>query len=143
MAMADLTAPRVEVVVETAVYADDLAAAEQFYTSVLGLSVLGREPGRHVFFRVGSADVLLVFNADTTCKGGALPPHGARGPGHFAFGVSPDALPAWREHLAACGVAVEQEVTWPRGGKSVYFRDTAGNLVELVTPGIWGTPAGW
>ena len=32
---------------------------------------------------------------------------------------------------------------WAPGGKSIYFRDPAGNSVELVTPGVWGTPAGW
>ncbi len=28
------------------------------------------------------------------------------------------------------------------GGKSMYFRDPAGNSVELFTPGIWGLPRG-
>ena len=60
-----------------------------------------------------------------------------------ALGVAAESLDAWRTHLAACGVAVEKELTWPRGGRSVYFRDPAGNSVELVTPGVWGTPAGW
>ena len=137
------TAPPVEAVVETAAYADDLVAAEHFYATVLGLPVLGRDPGRHVFFRVGPATVFLVFNADATIKGGALPAHGARGPGHFALGIPTDALGAWGDHLFACGIAIEQEVTWPLGGRSLYFRDPAGNAVELVTRGIWGTPAGW
>jgi catechol 2,3-dioxygenase-like lactoylglutathione lyase family enzyme len=130
-------------VVETAIYADDLGTAEAFYTTVLGLPVIRREPGRSVFFRVGSASVLLVFNPETTIRGGLLPAHGTRGPGHFALGIPAGALDAWREHLGACGVAVEKEVTWPLGGRSLYFRDPAGNSVELVTPGVWGTPAGW
>jgi catechol 2,3-dioxygenase-like lactoylglutathione lyase family enzyme len=137
------TPPTIETVVETAIYAPDLGAAESFYTSVLGLPIIGREDGRHVFFRVGAASVLLVFNPDTTLAGGTLPAHGARGPGHFALGVPAASLEAWRDHLGACDVAIEQEVTWPRGGRSVYFRDPAGNSVELVTPGVWGTPAGW
>ena len=33
--------------------------------------------------------------------------------------------------------------TWPGGGRSIYFRDPAGNCVELVTPGVWGLPGGW
>jgi catechol 2,3-dioxygenase-like lactoylglutathione lyase family enzyme len=137
------TAPPIEAVIETAIYATDLGAVEVFYTSVLGLPVIGRETGRHVFFRVGTANVLLVFNADTTLGGEHLPPHGARGPGHFALGVSAESLEAWRDHLAACGVVIEKEVTWALGGRSLYFRDPTGNLAELVTPGVWGTPAGW
>jgi len=135
--------PPVEAVVETAVYAADLAAAEAFYGGVLGLPVVGREPGRHVFFRAGAGSLLLVFDPATTLRGGGLPPHGATGPGHFALGVRADALEDWRRHLKAAGVGVEKEVAWPRGGRSLYFRDPAGNSVELVTPSVWGTPAGW
>ena len=134
---------RIEAVVETAVYADDLAAAEAFYGAAPGLQVVGREPGRHVFFRAGDAGVLLVFRADATLQGGPLPPHGAAGPGHFALGVGAESFEAWRKLLQGRGVAVEKEVRWPRGGRSLYFRDPAGNSVELVTPGVWGLPSGW
>jgi catechol 2,3-dioxygenase-like lactoylglutathione lyase family enzyme len=130
-------------VVETGVYVDDLDRAEAFYRAVLGLVPIGRDPGRHVFFRVGTSSMLLLFNAETTLRGGMFPPHGARGPGHFAFGIPADALDAWRGRLAAHGVAVEQETRWPRGSTSLYFRDPAGNAVELLTPGLWGLPSGW
>jgi catechol 2,3-dioxygenase-like lactoylglutathione lyase family enzyme len=43
---------KIEAVVETAIYVDDLQAAETFYRTVLGLPVVGKEPGRHVFFAV-------------------------------------------------------------------------------------------
>jgi catechol 2,3-dioxygenase-like lactoylglutathione lyase family enzyme len=132
----------IERIVETGMYADNLAAAETFYHDVLGLEVIGREAGRSVFFRVGASSVLLVFNPATTLRGDRLPSHGTRGPGHFAFGVR-DGLEAWKERLAARGVAVEQEVAWPRGGRSIYFRDPAGNSVEIVTPGVWGLADGW
>jgi catechol 2,3-dioxygenase-like lactoylglutathione lyase family enzyme len=135
--------PPIEAVVETAVYATDLDAAERFYADVLGLPLLGRDAGRHVFFRAGAAGVLLIFDPRATAAGGDLPAHGATGPGHFALGIRPETLGDWREHLAAQGIAIEKEVTWPRGGRSLYFRDPAGNAVELVTPGVWGTPAGW
>jgi catechol 2,3-dioxygenase-like lactoylglutathione lyase family enzyme len=138
------TPPPVEGVVETAVYAADLAAAEAFYAGVLGLPVVGREPGRHVFLRAGAAGMLLVFDPSATARpGGAFPPHGATGPGHFALGVRPETLAVWRRHLTASGVGIETESAWPRGGHSLYVRDPAGNSVELVTPGVWGTPAGW
>ena len=38
-------------VLETCLYASDLAAAERFYGGALGLQVFAREEGRHVFFR--------------------------------------------------------------------------------------------
>ena len=132
----------IEAIVETAIYVDDLEAAEAFYRDVLGLEVIGKEAGRHVFFRVGDG-VLLAFVPEATLKGDMLPPHGARGPGHFALGVRAVNLDDWRRRLGAHGVAVEEEVTWPRGGLSLYFRDPAGNSVELITPGLWGLPGGW
>lgn len=134
---------KIHAVIETAIYVDDLDAAEDFYRRVLGLRVLGKDSGRHVFFQVGDANVLLAFLPEATIKGDLLPAHGAKGPGHFALGIEADALDAWRAQLKAEGVVIEQEVEWPRGGKSIYFRDPAGNAVELVTPGIWGLSSGW
>jgi len=133
----------IQAVIETAFYVTDLERAETFYRDVLGLPVIGKEVGRHVFFRVGASNVLLAFLAETTLRGDSLPAHGARGPGHFALGIPADELNAWRQRLEASGVGIEKEIEWPRGGKSVYFRDPAGNSVELVTPGIWGLPSGW
>jgi catechol 2,3-dioxygenase-like lactoylglutathione lyase family enzyme len=130
-------------VVETGIYVDDLDSAELFYHEVLGLPVIGKEPGRHVFFRVGESNVLLAFLPQTTLKGDVLPGHGATGPGHFALGIPAGSLPAWRDLLAAHRIVIEKEVRWPRGSISLYFRDPAGNLVELLTPGLWGLPAGW
>jgi catechol 2,3-dioxygenase-like lactoylglutathione lyase family enzyme len=133
----------IKAVIETAIYVDHLDAAEDFYRRVLGLSVIAKEPGRHVFFQVGESSVLLAFLAEATLKGGILPPHGAKGPGHFALGIETQSLEAWRQHLLAHGIVIEKEVEWPAGGKSIYFRDPAKNSVELVTPGIWGLPSGW
>lgn len=129
-------------IIETGIYVDDLDAAMAFYQGVLGLDVMGREDGHHVFFRVGG-QVLLAFIASSTERGGRLPPHGAHGPGHFALGILPDDLDGWRARLEAAGVVIEQVVDWPKGGRSLYTRDPAGNLVELATPGIWGLPSGW
>jgi catechol 2,3-dioxygenase-like lactoylglutathione lyase family enzyme len=140
----NLTPPSIECVVETAVYADDLDAAARFYVDVLGLNLIGKEVGRHVFLRIGVGNMLLIFRPESTLQGGGpFPPHGARGAGHFALGIKADSLDPWRQRLCNSGVTIEQEISWPRGGKSIYFRDPAGNLVELLTPGLWGTPAGW
>ena len=134
---------QIQAIIETAIYVDDLQAAETFYRTVLGLPVIGKEPGRHVFFQVGDSSVLLAFLAEATLKGEQLPPHGASGPGHFALGIEAEAFVAWRKLLQGHGVTIEKEVEWPKGGKSIYFRDPAGNAVELVTPGVWGLPSGW
>jgi catechol 2,3-dioxygenase-like lactoylglutathione lyase family enzyme len=133
----------IEHLIETGIYADDLEAAGRFYRDVLGLSTAGADPGRHVFFAVGPSSMLLIFRPETTLKGDHLPAHGARGPGHFALGIRADDLDAWRNRLQTCGVMIEHEETWPAGGHSLYFRDPAGNAVELITPGVWGLPSGW
>jgi len=129
-------------VLEAALYARDLIAAEQFYRDVLGLRVIASQPGRHVFLRCGQT-VLLVFNPTETASetvlvsGKAIPKHGAQGAGHIACSVEPSALPAWRERLQQAGVPIETEIAWPQGGHSLYFRDPAGNSVELATSSIW------
>jgi catechol 2,3-dioxygenase-like lactoylglutathione lyase family enzyme len=138
-----LSMKAIQCLVETAIYADDLDQAERFYRDILGLYLVAKEPGRHVFFQVGDSDVLLVFRAEATLESGGLPPHGSRGPGHFAMGIAVDELGAQRDWLLAHGVAIEREQSWPLGGHSLYFRDPAGNSVELITPGVWGLPAGW
>ena len=35
-------------------------------------------------------------------------------------------------------IEIEKDVTWPNGGRSIYFRDAAGNCLELASPLIWG-----
>jgi catechol 2,3-dioxygenase-like lactoylglutathione lyase family enzyme len=133
----------IESLIETGIYADDLDQAERFYGEVLALGVMSKEAGRHVFFQVGDRAVLLVFRPDATLVGDHLPAHGCRGPGHFALGIAADELDAWRSHLEHENVVIEHEESWPGGAKSLYFRDPAGNLVELITPGLWGLPSGW
>lgn len=133
----DLTAGRV---LETCLYVDDLDKAEDFYTRVLGLKSFARAAGRHVFFRCGDG-VFLLFNPKATeqaVEEPDIPPHGAHGEGHVAFRMTESEIDAWREKLRAEGVAIEQEYTWPTGGFSIYFRDPAGNCLELATPKTWG-----
>ena len=129
-------------VVEAVLYVDDLDQAETFYRDVLGLKLVGQKPGRHVFFEAGDG-LLLLFQPDATEAGGAVPPHGARGAGHVALGISFDDLQGWRDRLHDHGIEIEQEVDWPPGGKSLYMRDPDGNSIELITPGCWNLPSGW
>ena len=125
---------KVERVLETVLYAEDLQAAEAFYTKILGLEVYSRVEGRHVFFRCGSG-MFLVFNPKTTEK--EKSPHGCYGSGHIAWSISNDEINAWRQWLRTSEVTITEEVSWPKGGHSIYFNDPAGNSLELATPEMW------
>jgi catechol 2,3-dioxygenase-like lactoylglutathione lyase family enzyme len=125
-------------VLETCLYADDLEAAERFYREVLGLEFYSRQPGRHVFFRCGRQMVLIFNPAETERPVQGMPSHGARGPGHAAFAATAAEIDEWRDHLTSHGLAIETEIDWPGGGKSLYFRDPAGNSLEIGTRAIWG-----
>ncbi len=125
-------------VLEASLYVDDLAAAETFYRDVLGLEFHSRDEGRHLFFRCGSAMVLL-FNPEATLSDDHdVPHHGCRGQGHLCLAMNEREIDLWRTRLGQLGVPIEQEIEWPRGGHSLYFRDPAGNSLELATPRLWG-----
>ena len=122
---------------ETVLYAEDLAAAERFYHEALGLEVLERS-NLTVVFRCGGG-VLLIFDPrKSAAPDRDVPSHGTTAVGHIAFAAKPEDLDAWREQLRQAGVPIEREVDWDEGGHSIYFRDPAGNVVELAPPTIWG-----
>lgn len=129
---------RVSDILETCLYVDDLPRAERFYTQVLGLVFVSRQDGRHVFLRSGQRMLLLFNPLGSRHSDDQIPAHGAFGPGHLAFGVREADLPAWRVQLEEAGIEIERVIDWPGGGRSLYFRDPAGNSLELATPKIWG-----
>lgn len=135
--------PSLRRILETALYVEDLPAARAFYVDVLGAAIL-LDTQRLVALDVAGTSVLLLFQRGATSEplatpGGVVPPHGASGEQHLAFAIDAGALEEWRRHLAGSGIAIESEVTWPRGGSSLYVRDPDGHSVELVTPGLWAT----
>ena len=128
-------------ILETVLYAKDLVVAEAFYRDVLGLAPFAKVDARHLFYRCGG-QVLLIFNPDATKvppTPGALPvpPHGMEGEGHICFRASATEIEDWRADLTAKGVAIEADFEWPGGGRSIYFRDPAGNCLEFAEPRIW------
>ncbi|MBE2278542.1 MAG: VOC family protein [Rhodobacteraceae bacterium] len=131
--------PAPAAILETALYAADLEAAAGFYGGLVGLAEIGRAPGRHIFYRVGSG-ILLIFNpAATEIPSGGLPvpTHGARGRGHVCFAATRDEIALWRAVFAAAGVAIDAEFDWPGGARSLYVRDPAGNSVEFAESRLW------
>jgi catechol 2,3-dioxygenase-like lactoylglutathione lyase family enzyme len=127
-------------ILETCLYAEDLDRAESFYRNILGLMLHSRSEGRSVFFRCGGAMLLIFDPRRTRIADAGVPAHGSDGPGHVAFAVPDEELDQWRARLEASGVEIEREMHWPRGGRSLYFRDPAGNSIELGTPTLWSSP---
>jgi catechol 2,3-dioxygenase-like lactoylglutathione lyase family enzyme len=132
--------PTLDRVLETALYVDDLDRAAAFYADVLGLAPL-YEDQRLRAFAVGNS-VLLLFRRGASLEtiklpGGTIPPHDGSGPLHVAFAVAADELARWEARLGERDIPVEGRTDWSRGGRSVYFRDPDGHLLELATPGLW------
>jgi catechol 2,3-dioxygenase-like lactoylglutathione lyase family enzyme len=133
--------PKLDRVLETALYVDDLERAARFYADVLRLRPLFADQ-RLRAFAIGGCSVLLLFRRGasletTRMPGGTIPPHDGSGPLHVAFGIGTEELAAWEARLAVQNIAIEGRTDWPRGGHSIYFRDPDGHLLELATPGLW------
>ncbi len=136
-----MTGPKIDGILETAVYVDDMEAAHAFYQDVLGLKrmVAG---DRLYAYDAGPAQTLLVFrrghtSEDVPTDGGLVPGHHSEGPSHFAFRIAKEQIDLWRAYLDEKGVPIISEVVWPAGGKSLYFNDPDGNVLELTSPPLW------
>jgi catechol 2,3-dioxygenase-like lactoylglutathione lyase family enzyme len=97
-------------VFETCLCADDLTAAKDFYTRVLGLTVATDFSDRGIAFRCGDGIVIVFDRNQSRHSHNGIPGHGTAGVGHIAFPAGASELAAWREHLRKCGVAIESEV---------------------------------
>lgn len=133
--------PRLNRIIETALYVDDLDRAQAFYETKLGLRPMLQT--RTLFaYDVGGASVLLLFRRGQSLHtqssaNGNIPPHDGHGPLHICFAIDASELAAWEERLQQHGIDIEGRMRWDRGGSSIYFRDPDGHLLELMTPGIW------
>jgi catechol 2,3-dioxygenase-like lactoylglutathione lyase family enzyme len=130
-------------ILETALYVADPAVTAAFYRRLFGFTIF-LESDRLVALDVAGTNVLLLFRLGTAGEpfdtgGGIIPGHAGVSPTHFAFSISAEDVEPWKAKLASEAIAVESVVTWPRGAKSIYFRDPDGNLAELISPGFWST----
>src|SRR5437762_5780473 len=108
----DSTEPRVKLerVIETCLYVDDLDRAARFYEQVLGLTELTSD-ARFRAYDVAGQSVLLLFHRGATLEtvrmpGGTIPPHNGHGPLHMAFAIAADQLPQWEQRLQEHGIAI-------------------------------------
>lgn len=131
---------KINKVVETCIYSFDLDSMKNFYAGIVGMPVVQEEEGKLIFLKAGKS-MLLIFNSRrTSVNNDMLPTHGAATPPssiHFAMEIEEADYERWKELLAKNNIALEKEVSWKDKARSLYFRDPAGNLVELITPGEW------
>ena len=112
--------PKLDHVLETALYVDDLDRAAAFYGDVFELPALyGDERLRA--FAVGPS-VLLLFRRGAsletmTMPGGTIPPHDGSGPLHVAFAIGTEELFQWEKRLRDRAIAIEGRTDWPRCGR--------------------------
>ena len=132
-----LVSMRLSHILETAVYAQNLAETGNFYVKLLDQQPYHEESGHYVFFKLQEA-MLLIFNPEA-CSGAnhGIPPHGAQGPGHICFRIDEKEIEPWKKRLAELQIPLESEHVWPNGSTSLYFRDPAGNSVEPAPWRIW------
>ncbi len=138
-------APRIAGLLETALYVDDMARSVRFFRDVLALAPM-LESDRLTAFDAGHGGVLPVFarggsREDAPTPGGIIPGHDGTGPLHMAFAIAAEDYESWRARIAEAGIAITSEVSWPKGGRSLYFADPDGHVLELATPGLWANDA--
>jgi len=134
---------RLNGIVETCLYVDDMDVSLRFYEDLLGCKAASSGE-RLSLFHLGDSSHLLLFLRGATLEpiatnGGMIPPHDGSGPAHIGIGIDVSGFEAWESRLAELGVRLESKVEWPSGGRSLYFRDPDGHLSELLTPGVWAT----
>lgn len=133
--------PHIDGLLESVLYVEDMARAKAFYAGVLALETM-LDTERLVALDAGRQGVLLLFQRgrtadDVPTAGGVIPGHDGSGPVHMAFAIAAEAYEPWKARLAEHGIALRSEVSWPRGGRSLYVDDPDGHVIELATPGLW------
>jgi catechol 2,3-dioxygenase-like lactoylglutathione lyase family enzyme len=125
-------------VLETCLYHEpgEAEAMKRFYTEALGLRVVSHWPGG-VALRTG-AGVLLLFDREATAsRSGPIADHGSTGPGHACLLAAEGEYEGWLDRLRDAGVEITHEHEWNGGLRSFYFKDPAGNLLEIASGDLW------
>jgi len=129
-------------IAETCIYTTDLDKAEKFYSDLLGLRLLKKDKDRHLFYKCANG-MLLIFNPNhtnnvkTEVNGSPVPLHGTNGPVHLAFSIEADKYQEWKGKLIKNSINIESEILWSENVRSFYFRDPAGNSLEIIAGNMW------
>ncbi len=128
---------------EFGLYVKDVSRAADFYHHLFGFPVLLSKE-RIAALDVEGKQILLLFKHGASREpvnmpGGLLPGHDGEGTTHFAFAIKDNDIEPWERWLEEQAVEIESKVQWEEGGRSLYFRDLDGHLLELASPGVWAT----
>jgi catechol 2,3-dioxygenase-like lactoylglutathione lyase family enzyme len=112
---------------------NELAAAERFYTQVLGLPVVARL-GDQTLLQCGPQNLALfqVKRLPLTAEQRRDRISHPLGKGHHAFKVSRADFEAAHERFAEAGVESATPINWG-DHDCMYFLDPDGNLLEIVS----------
>jgi catechol 2,3-dioxygenase-like lactoylglutathione lyase family enzyme len=111
---------------------DDVPAAVEFYTSLLGFEILSN-PAPAAFADVVRGPLRLLLSGAAS-SGARATPADLAGPGRNRIHLVVDELDAEIERLRAAGVPFRSELVEGPGGRQILVTDPAGNLVELFQP---------
>jgi catechol 2,3-dioxygenase-like lactoylglutathione lyase family enzyme len=108
----------------------------RFYDETLAMRrVAGWDDG--TAYRLGPG-VLLLFDRDLLAgRDGPVADHGADGAGHVCLVADPGRYDELRERIAAAGLEITHDHEWSEGKRSFYFKDPAGNLLEVADSDLW------
>jgi catechol 2,3-dioxygenase-like lactoylglutathione lyase family enzyme len=118
---------------------DDVGAAVDFYTKVLGFEVLNAFPA---FADVARGKLRLLLSGPTSSAGRPMPDGAKPGPGgwnriHLIVGdIETEAA-----RLRVAGVSFRNDIIEGPGGKQVLVQDPSGNVIELFQPAAAFAPA--
>jgi len=138
-----LSRPPLQGMLEFSLYVEDVSRAADFYHDLFGFPVLLSKE-RMAALDVEGKQILLLFKHGASSEamnmpGGVLPPHDGEGTSHVAFSIRASDMARWERWLLEQNVEIESKVGWEEGGRSLYFRDPDGHLLELASPGVWET----
>lgn len=136
-----MNVPKLNAVLETALYVEDLERSVSFYKTIFEFEPLSVSE-RICALSVSDQQVLLLFlkggsTIATVISGGVIPPTDGDGNLHLAFSIAASELKQWENWLEEKDIEIESKVKWSLGGTSIYFRDPDDHLLELATPGVW------
>lgn len=129
--------PQTRELVSVRYMVDDVAAAVEFYTTVLGFEVLTNFGPS--FADVARGGLRLLLSGPASSAGRPMPDGVRPGPGGWnRIHLIVEDLAGEVDRLRALGVTFRNDILTGPGGSQILLQDPAGNVVELFQPAARG-----